>query len=195
MDLRTPALAIGAFCAAFVVGWWLNIGGLAAGFGASAAKTAADVPATVGVAAPPSSAPQGRGLTEDQRIRDDVIAWAKTYQRPACGQDVRWNYVSAATKYAEALMRAAGCSNFPRCPMSEGQLNRVWQANRSPDDQRVAEAMAAAHSAGGLSDRNFRGDVGRAARVIAGREFASGSSPDCVASNSGNRRFRVRFRR
>ena len=58
-------------------------------------------------------------------------------------------------------MRSAGCNNFPRCPMSMGQLERVWEANRSALDMPVARAMAAAHAAGGLSERDFRGDVGR----------------------------------
>jgi hypothetical protein len=197
-DLRTLGLAAGAFCATFLVGWWLNIGNLAAGIGVSA-KPAGEAPVTQ--AAPASNQktavqakPQGQGLVQDKLTRDAVIAWAKSYQYPACNQDVRWGYTNAATKYAEALMRSAGCNNFPRCPMSMGQLERVWVENRSAPDVPVAEAMAAAHGAGGLNEKSFRGDVGRAVRVIAGRDFDPGPAPECSTSANRTWSFRVRRR-
>ena len=40
-------------------------------------------------------------------------------------------------------MRGAGCNNFPRCPMSMGQLERVWEANRSALDMPVARRWRA----------------------------------------------------
>jgi hypothetical protein len=55
--------------------------------------------------------------------------------------------------------------------------------------------MAATHAAGGLSDKQFRGDVGRAVRVIAGGNFNSGPAPVCEsaqARSSGSWRIRVR---
>ena len=200
-DLRTLGLAVGAFSATFLVGWWLNIGNLTLGIGVSA-KPAIETPAARAPATSnqkvavqvPQGTPQGRGLVEDKLTRDAVISWAKSYQYPACNQDVRWGYTNAATKYAEALMRSAGCNNFPRCPMSMGQLERVWVENRSALDLPVAEAMASAHGAGGLSEKSFRGDVGRAVRVIAGRDFDPGPAPECSSAARRTWSFRVRRR-
>ena len=98
-------------------------------------------------------------------------------QRPACNADAKTLYVVAATKYAEVLMRSAGCNNFPRCPMGMGTLDDVWRVNRSAADKPVAEAMAAVHTAGGLSEKDFRGDGGRAARVIAASTSPQGPRP------------------
>jgi len=142
-----------------------------------------------------SPPPQGKGLTEDGGIRQAVIWRSKAYQRPTCNADSKTLYVNAATKYAEALMRAAGCHNFPKCPMGVGNLTDVWQLNRSAADIPVAEAMAAAHAAGGLSEKSFRSDVGRAARVIAGVDFNSGPPPECEQASSRNGRWRIRIRR
>jgi hypothetical protein len=136
---------------------------------------------------------QGKGLTDNQMLRDAVVSWARSYQNPSCNQDVRWGYTKAAGEYAGILLRAAGCNNVT-CPMSMGQLERVWHANRSTLDLPVAEAMAAANGAGGLSERDFRGDVGRAVRVIAGRDFASGPAPDCSTRSSRTWGFRIRRR-
>jgi hypothetical protein len=207
MDFRTIAFGISVFCATFLAGWWFNIGSLASGISAVQPTTVGQAPAAqtptaanqkVAVRTPqskdsPPKAWQGPGLVNERSIRDAVITWSQNYQRPACDQDVRWGYTMAATRYAEALMRDAGCNNFPRCPISNGQLARVWEANRSMLDMPVAQAMAEAHAAGGLSARDFRGDVGRAVQVIAGRDFASGSAPQC--SSGSNRSSRVRIRR
>ena len=204
LDLRTLGLGIGVFCATFLVGWWLNVGSLASVVGSTATKTepqavgrAPDSQATSTDAAirmPDTPAPKGKGLTNNDLLRRAVVSWSKSYQRPACNQDTNWGYVSAATKYAEVLMRSAGCNNFPRYPMSMGQLERVWQANRSALDMPVAEAMASAHAAGGLSEKRFRGDVGRAVRVIAGRDFDPGPAPACSTSRNRNWSFRIRRR-
>jgi hypothetical protein len=206
MDLRTLAFGVGVFCATFLVGWWLNIGGMASGWGISVAKpvlgAALPTEESAGlrtvVARPQSNSsrsrlPQGPGLTDDL-IRKSVVSWAKRYQRPPCNQDVRWGYVRAATRYAEALMRSAGCNTFPRCPMSIGQFERVWLANRSARDLPVAAAMAAANAAGGLSERSFRGDVGRAVRAIAGSDFDPGPPPACSSRRTRSWSFRIRRR-
>jgi hypothetical protein len=215
LDVRTLGVGLALFCATFAVVWWLGLGK-----STSARETSA--PPLAQVAAPPSaaqpelpelkpkltafakaSAPPptpaatgtAKGLTEDEGLRQAVILRAKAYLRPICNQDSRTLYVNAATKYAEVLMRAAGCSNFPKCPIGEGNIGNVWRLNRSAADEAVATAMAAVHAAGGLSDKQFRGDVGRAVRVIAGGNFHSGPAPACEsaqARSSGNWRIRVR---
>jgi len=212
LDGRTLALGLAVFGATFAGGWWLGIGNLASGPRASVAKPVAQE-ATVGAAvqpAPQASAPQsparapvqvaakppqGPGLTHEDRLRKPVLILAKAYHKPTCGQDIKFLYVRAATAYAEVLMRSAGCSKFPKCAIGASQLERVWQANRGPLDQPVAEAMASVHAAGGLSDKSFQGDVGRAVRVIAAADFNPGSAPDCVEERASRGTWRVRIRR
>ena len=58
MDIRTLVLGLGVFCATFLVGWWLNIGGLFYGTGASQAQPAA--------AAAEGPVTSGQGQTQGQ---------------------------------------------------------------------------------------------------------------------------------
>ncbi len=198
LDWRTLAIGAAVFSATFAGGWWLGVGKSNWSFGlpGANASTSQQPSHTTGLTPSPAAAswPQGKGLVDDERIRRVVVLGAQAYQRPSCNADSRWIYVNAATKYAEALMRAAGCHNVPRCPMGEGSLDRVWQANRSILDRPVAEAMAAAHMAGGLTDKDFRGDVGRAVRVIAGTDLPGGSMPDCEEAGSRRSGWRIRRR-
>jgi hypothetical protein len=153
----------------------------------------------VAVQTPPSKAPppkawNGPGLVKDKLLRDVVVSWAEKYPKPPCNQDVRWGYIDTASRYGNALLRAAGCTGST-CRLSNGQLQRVWEENRSALDRPVAEAMAFANAAGGLSERAFRGDAGRAVQVIAGRDFDPGPAPVCSNRNNRTWGFRVRGRR
>jgi hypothetical protein len=216
-DLRTLALGVAVFGTTFGVGWWLGVGKLASASNVPPAATVGAVPAGTPAAVTPelpelqpklrafqqqpSEPPKqvaalpakGPGITGSDRLRKVVVLAAKSYMKPSCEGDARAVYVRAATDYAEALMRSAGCNNFPKCPMGYGQLDRVWQATRNALDQPVAEAMAMANKAGGLTDRSFRGDVGRAVRVIAGVDFADKPGPGCTSSR--NRGYNIRVRR
>ena len=216
LDVRTLGLAAVVFGGSFGLGWWLGLGKAvpaapAAGeFKQQQATTSplghlvelkpkfvalAPSPASAPPASAATPAPQGKGLTSDDNLRQSVIGRAQAYQRPRCNEDSKTFYISAATRYAEALMRSAGCNNFPKCPMGEGNLTDVWQSNRSAADLPVAQAMAAAHASGGLSEKDFRADVGRAVRVIAGAEFDSGPRPACASPGSRNATTPVRVRR
>jgi hypothetical protein len=206
IDWRTLGFGAVAFSATFAIGWWLGLGkaiSLPAAIALPSAFPWSSAPPPdrpiVARPSPASEAPAGRptarpGLT-DEGVRQDVILRANAYQRPTCNQDPKSLYVTAATRYAEALMRSAGCHGFPKCRVGWGQLNDVWLLNRSAPDLRVAEAMAAAHAAGGLSEKDFRGDVGVAVRVIAGGGFSSGPAPECQSSGTRGRTWRVRIRR
>jgi hypothetical protein len=206
MDFRTLLLGVGVFCATFLVGWWLNVGGLSAGFShrpITEAQEPMEQSATttgqrVAIRTPQAKMPSasnwsGRGLVGDKLLRDVVTSSAEKYQDPPCNQDVRWLYTKHATEYGEALLRAAGCSS-QRCPFSTARLQRVWEENRSALDRPVALAMAGAHAAGGLSERNFPGDTGRAVQVIAGRYFEPGPPPACSNRTTRGWSFRIRRR-
>ena len=203
LDWRTLGLGVVVFGATFAVGWWLGLGRPAPAAAVIEAKPAVAAPeakpqqvAVLSQPAPLAKAwAKGKGLTENDGLRQAVILRAKAYQRPACNSDAKTLYIVAATKYAEVLMRSAGCNNFPRCPMGMGTLDDVWRVNRSAADKPVAEAMAAVHTAGGLSEKDFRGDVGRAARVIAAADFSSGPPPKCEEAGSRNGTWRIRVRR
>ena len=218
LDWRTILLGVAAFGATFAGGMWLGAGSLPSLIGASVAqiralpasdpgrKPPAPAPASQPVpitlapppaeeAAPQPAPPPPPALTGDDHLRQAVVLRAKAYLKPSCNADPRTLYVAAATKYAEALMRTAGCSQFPRCGLNAQFLNDVWQRNRSPLDKPVAAAMASVNAAGGLTEKSFRGDVGRAVRVIAGREFAQGPGPVCRTERSRQRTARARGRR
>ncbi len=202
-DWRTLGLGVVVFSATFAAGWWFGLGQPAPAAAVTKAEPAASAPepkpqqvAVLSQPAPLVKAwPRGKGLTENDGLRQAVVLRAKAYQRPVCNQDPKTLYIVAATKYAEVLMRSAGCNNFPKCPMGMGALGDVWQLNRSAADKPVAEAMAAVNAAGGLSEKDFRGDVGRAVRVIAGADFYSGPPPKCEEASSRSGTWRVRVRR
>ena len=181
-DWRTLALGGAVFGATFAGSWWwMNAGKPTFGIGLPAAQAAVPL------------AWSGPGI-HDETARKVLVLRAKAYLQPTCNSDPKTLYVKAVSKYAEQLMGSAGCNNYPKCPMGEGQLNQVWRLNRSALDQPVALAMAEVMAAGGLTERDFRGDVGRAVRVIAGADFASGPGPECADPNSGRVR-RIRIRR
>ena len=222
VDWRTLILGVVAFSATFAGGMWFGVGNLPSLIGLSAASVApgADVrhPQAVGHTMPTAarrrlvsasarvatvvptervtlSAPaQGPGLTKDNYLRRSVILRAKAYLKPTCNSDPKRLYVAAATRYAMVLMRAAGCGTSPQCGIGVSLLDDVWRHNRSPQDLQVATAMAAVNAAGGLTDKSFRGNVGRAVRVIAGRGFTAGRGPACQTARRTRRGFRFRFR-
>jgi hypothetical protein len=196
LDWRTILLGVFVFAATFAGGWWIGFGSAVdvsdiGQFASAVANTVAPKPSS------PATAKTyvGKGLTDDDHLRRAVILRSQAYQNPYCNQDPKTLYIVAATKYAEVLMRATGCSAFPRCRVGIGQLDRVWQLNRSALDEPVAEAMAAVHAAGGISEKDFRGDVGMAVRVIAGRDFATGPGPECISPEQQTSRWRIRIRR
>jgi hypothetical protein len=156
----------------------------------AAPPPAARVPAGLAPGARPTA------LTEHENLRKVLILRAAAYGRSPCSREAKTLYLNAASAYAEKLMRAAGCHQFPACGLSIDALDRVWQAHRTPGDTAVSGAVAAISSAGGTAEKDFRGDIGRSIRVIGNSEF--GSAQFCVASatkSGGSGSWRVRIRR
>jgi hypothetical protein len=153
LDWRTLGLGVVVFGATFAVGWWLGLGRPAPAAAVTEAKPAISAPegkpqqvAVLSQPAPLAKAwPKGKGLTENDGLRQAVILRAKAYQRPACNADAKTLYVIAATKYAEVLLRSAGCNNFPRCPMGMGTLDDVWRLNRSRRSRRAGHRRRRFH--------------------------------------------------
>ena len=199
LDWRTLLFGVVVFAATLAGGMWFGVATLPPGIGdwIAAFRAAPAVAAVRAVSAPQNAAASvrdhGKGLTND-RLAQAVILRAKAYLKPACNTDPKTLYVIAATNYAEVLMRVAGCGQFPKCALGESYLDDVWQRHRSALDRQVAEAMASVNAAGGLTEKRFRGDVGRTVRVIAGRDFAQGPAPACTTSQS-RRRARIRWSR
>jgi hypothetical protein len=212
--LRTLLIGALAFCLTFIAGWFLGLGRTTSTVEAAQPKQVeqpkqAQQPTLVPLepklaafrreaAVPPKPAPGevlGKGLTDNDGLRQQVILRAKAHERPVCNADSKSLYITAATRYAEVLMRSAGCNNFPKCPMGEGNLGDVWRLNRNAADAAVAEAMAKLHALGGIGEKDFRADVGRAVRVIAGRDFNTAPGPQCEHQSSHGGRWSVRIRR
>jgi hypothetical protein len=135
-----------------------------------------------------------QAASDGDPMRDAVVHAALLYGRSPCRNDVKNLYVGAATAYAEKLMRSAGCSAFPACRVDAARLEQVWRLNRTPSDRAAAEAMAAVNVTGGISERDFQGQVGRAVRVMAGSGFRHG--PSCgTSSRTTTHTVRIRIRR
>lgn len=197
LDLRTLALGLGVGSAAFLAGVWLDIGQVVT---RSLARPALDAGASAAPEAPVAvrAAPKAlerKGLTDDAGLRAAVVAASASYRAAACDRDARARYVDAATKFAEKLMRTAGCHSLPRCPISTAHLARIWAAHRAPADVEIGAAMAAAHGAGGIGPRDFPADVGRAVLVIAEQDFSVRPAPACSSEPVRRQASTVRVRR
>ncbi len=179
LDWRTVALGLVVFAGVFAGGLWLDAGRLLPQFGHAVDAIRASAWSSVQASVPPRP-----GITKDAALREIVIRRANAYLRPVCYDNARALYVRAASEFASELMRTAGCNRAPSCRIGERALDEVWRRNRSARDADVGTAMAMAHRAGGLSDRDFRGGVGLAVRVIAGTDFSPGPAPACSARRS-----------
>jgi hypothetical protein len=93
-------------------------------------------------------------------LRRDVLTTAEDLRQSPCNDYMRDRYIAAATKYARAWLSIAPC--FPRCGgnrTEEDQLNRAARAFKTPFDDRVTEAMAAAHKTDTIREGDFTPDV------------------------------------
>ena len=79
MDFRTLALGVGVFCATFLVGWWLNIGGLASGYRGPAQPRRRRTRSTVGAGARRHCQSEGRGADTAVQGRHAEVGRARDW--------------------------------------------------------------------------------------------------------------------
>jgi len=82
------------------------------------------------------------------RLRNDVMDYAKALGDDPCNQVLRANYIKAAVAYARAWLAIVPCMANETCGGSSWQQNgteRAAKAFGTPLDARVREAMAAVH--------------------------------------------------
>jgi hypothetical protein len=94
-------------------------------------------------------------LTRD-RLRKDVLEWAKPLQDDPCNKTLRTHYVKAATDYARAWISIAPCLGTQTCGSWDSSLTeRAHHAFGSPLDLRVRDAMQAVHAKGIFGPADF----------------------------------------
>jgi hypothetical protein len=152
------------------VWWWTGAGA------ATATSRPAAGPASAEAVAATVSLGEAAG-----ELRAAVVRTAMGYRGSRCSHNAKARYITAATHYADEVMRAAGCRDYA-CGAAATHLEPTWRRVRTPEDGAVSEAMRAVNLMGGVAERDFPGDVGRAVRLIAGSDFGRGQS--CVATVS-----------
>jgi hypothetical protein len=129
------------------------------------------------------------------RLRNDVIDYAKALKDDPCNQVLRANYIKAEVAYARAWISIVPCMANETCSGSweRNGTDRAVKAFGTPLDARVREAMAAAHTKARFGIGDFPRDTitvvsmmaadplispkadPRASRVA----LESSSAPDC----------------
>jgi hypothetical protein len=90
------------------------------------------------------------------RLRKDVLEWAKPLKDDPCNKTLRAHYVKAATDYARAWISIAPCLGTQTCGSWDSSLTeRAHQAFGSPLDLRVRDAMQAVHAKGIFGPADF----------------------------------------
>ena len=81
------------------------------------------------------------------RLRKNVLEWAKPLKDDPCNKTLRAHYVKAATDYALAWISIAPCLGTQTCGSWDSSLTeRARHACGSPLDLRVRDAMQAVHA-------------------------------------------------
>lgn len=94
------------------------------------------------------------------RLRNDVIDYAKALGDDPCNQVLRANYIKAAVAYARAWISIVPCSATETCGQSDSQrIDRAAKAFGTPLDRRVREAMTEVHKKAGFSVGDFPKDT------------------------------------
>jgi hypothetical protein len=129
------------------------------------------------------------------RLRNDVMDYAKALGDDPCNEVLRANYIKAAVAYARAWISIVPCMAYETCSGSweRNGTDRAVKAFGTPLDNRVREAMTAVHRKARFGVGDFPKDTilvmsmmasdplispradPRAARVA----LESSSAPDC----------------
>jgi hypothetical protein len=117
------------------------------------------------------------------RLRNDVLDYAKALKDDPCNQVLRTNYVKAAVAYVRAWIAIVPCLGTQTCRGSDSALlDRGRQAFGSPLDLRVREAMQRVHAKTIFGTADFPKDTVRFVAMLA--------ADDSINSAADNRQIR-----
>ena len=96
------------------------------------------------------------------RLRHEVLDYAKALSDDPCNPAVKHYYIKAVVAYARAWLSIAPCVATRSCGSSDSQrLERARQAFGSPLDARVRDAMTHVHAKGIFGPADFPRDTVR----------------------------------
>jgi len=94
------------------------------------------------------------------RLRNEVIDYAKALYDDPCNKAVKAHYVAAVVAYVRAWMSIAPCLATQTCGGSDAPLlDRARQAFGSPLDRRVRDAMQTVHAKATFGSGDFPQDT------------------------------------
>jgi hypothetical protein len=94
------------------------------------------------------------------RLRNDVLDYAKAYGDDPCNDVLKAAYVKVVTAYVRAWSSIVPCLRSNTCRSSDWPaLERAGQAFGSPLDRRVREAMQRVHAKAAFAPGDFPDDI------------------------------------
>jgi hypothetical protein len=102
------------------------------------------------------------------RLRHEVLDYAKALSDDPCNPAVKRYYIKAVVDYARAYISIAPCMGTLTCGSSDSQkIERARQAFGSPLDVRVRDAMTHVHAKGIFGPADFPKDTVRLVAELA----------------------------
>jgi len=184
--LRFLGLAALMFAAAFLgMNWYLRV---------EPHKSDPRVPTVEHVDADSSASELTQSSISDgdptrDRLRHEVLDYAKALSDEPCNPAVKHYYIKAVVAYARAWLSIAPCVATRTCGSSDSQkLQRARQAFGSPLDVWVRNAMAHIHAKGIFGPADFPKDT---VRVVA--DLAADGSINSAADTEAFRQVQARL--
>jgi hypothetical protein len=184
--LRFLGLAALMFAAAFMgMNWFLRVEPL---------KPDPRLPTFQRVVGPLKQDPIEQSSVSDgdptrDRLRHEVLDYAKALSDDPCNPVVKRYYIKAVVDYARAWLSIAPCVATRTCGSSDSQkLDRAQQAFGSPLDVQVRDAMAHVHAKGIFGPADFPKDT---VRLVA--ELAADGSINSAADTRAFRQVEARL--
>ncbi len=123
------------------------------------------------------------------RLRKEVLDYAKALRDDPCNKTLRAHYVKAAIDYVRAWISIAPCLGTHTCRGSDSPLmDRAAHAFGSPRDLRVRDAMQAVHAKGIFGPADFPKDT---VRLVA--DLAADGSINPAAETREFRHIKAQF--
>ena len=105
------------------------------------------------------------------RLRNDVLGYAKPLSDDPCNETLKANYVKAVVAYARAWTSIAPCVAIRSCTSWDSEkLDRARKAFGTPQDHRVRDAMMKVHTKVTFGTADFPEDTTRLVAELAADE-------------------------